>query len=678
MDASTLSTLIDTSSQELAQLHSRLGCPAEELHRATAALKTCIHDAIHAQVRQVQAQVNDVEEACAELEGENVRLCRATGETLALDATDAVPLLAQRAALEEEKARLDRIYKSQLEQCDLVVEQIETLNACMSGAGGASPSPSMLPGEGAQLRDASPAFLRTLEAHWQEVQRVYTDRKVEMESQLSEILQLWAELCLMPSVTVKGTRLELDDAACRAQSEFHIAILYYTQQIPVIDADGAFTGEYAAMPLDTPRRAPLVDTSAMQDTPTRLSDDQQSAPLVAEHHERKGTLLQPTDDVLAQSTALRASLEQEKVQRETRIQTYYDELCELWMRFDVPETEMDAFVLDHRGSTLTIVAAYKDELDKMRQLKSQHMSLFISKTREQIWELWDALFMADGERNDMFPAYFLALPAADEERTATGFDWDHVLAQHEQMCARLNEMLEQRAPLLQLIGKYRAICDEARALEESAHDTTRLLGRGNRGDPGRLLREEKMRKRVKIQKPKIEHELLRVIPDWETEHNMPFLMDGTRFVDYLRDQLGGAKENARELHAKPATHGERLGASRTANVPATPHVAKRPPSVRPAAKAPGTGVRRAATAQATARPRVASNARHTPYGDTRSGAQTPHGANARMRDQRLVSQCTSGDETTVDMELDRTFEHRTPSTALESTLARVATPAGPW
>ena len=71
------------------------------------------------------------------------------------------------------------------------------------------------------------------------------------------------------------------------------------------------------------------------------------------------------------------------------------------------------------------------------------------------------------------------------------------------MCAELAAAHEQRLPLLDLMERYRAICDDERALNESAHDAARLLGRGNRGDPGRLLREEKMRKRVKAQKPRV-------------------------------------------------------------------------------------------------------------------------------------------------------------------------------
>ena len=39
--------------------------------------------------------------------------------------------------------------------------------------------------------------------------------------------------------------------------------------------------------------------------------------------------------------------------------------------------------------------------------------------------------------------------------------------------------------------------------QEAASDPSRLLGKGVRGDPGRLLREEKSRKRIAKEKPKV-------------------------------------------------------------------------------------------------------------------------------------------------------------------------------
>ena len=221
-----------------------------------------------------------------------------------------------------------------------------------------------------------------------------------MESDLSEILQLWSELHVMPDVAINAGHVSVHDERPE-ESQFHMSILQYTQQMPTLELDGEFRGQFE--PIRT------AEESTMDATPSRV----QGTPTLAADTSAVPELLQPTDAVMAKSIKLRESLEREKTERESSIQSYYDELCELWMRFDVPETEMDAFVLDHRGSTLQVVEAYRTELDKMRALKSQHMALFISKTREQIWEQWDALYMSEAERRNTFPAYFLALPGED-------------------------------------------------------------------------------------------------------------------------------------------------------------------------------------------------------------------------------------------------------------------------
>lgn len=59
-----------------------------------------------------------------------------------------------------------------------------------------------------------------------------------------------------------------------------------------------------------------------------------------------------------------------------------------------------------------------------------------------------------------------------------------------------------KAPLLAGIKKYFEICEEQKELASAANDQSRLTGRGAR-DPGRLLREEKMRKRVQKEKPRV-------------------------------------------------------------------------------------------------------------------------------------------------------------------------------
>lgn len=84
---------------------------------------------------------------------------------------------------------------------------------------------------------------------------------------------------------------------------------------------------------------------------------------------------------------------------------------------------------------------------------------------------------------------------------------EELLTIHEEEIRRLKEERRMKAPLLASIKKYFEICDEEKELATAASDQTRLLGRGSR-DPGRLLREEKMRKRVSKEKPRVQSNLL--------------------------------------------------------------------------------------------------------------------------------------------------------------------------
>jgi len=167
----------------------------------------------------------------------------------------------------------------------------------------------------------------------------------------------------------------------------------------------------------------------------------------------------------------------------------YDQLEPLWQRLKVDPEDMDAFVDVNRGSTEECVRAYEEELERMLELKRERMGEFIQSAREQILRLWDELMTGEEERG-AFGAF------VDDEHT------EELFGIHEEEIRKLQEEKRLKAPLLASVRKYFEICDEERELAAAANDQTRLTGRGSR-DPGRLLREEKMRKRVQKEKPRV-------------------------------------------------------------------------------------------------------------------------------------------------------------------------------
>ncbi|KIY53826.1 hypothetical protein FISHEDRAFT_32586, partial [Fistulina hepatica ATCC 64428] len=243
--------------------------------------------------------------------------------------------------------------------------------------------------------------------------------------------------------------------------------------------------------------------------------------------------VEPSPPLLAWAAAQQAALEDTKRRREAHIQAMYDQLEALWRRLGVGEADMDEFVEAHRGSTEETVKAYEEELERMIDLKRERMSVFIASAREEIGKLWDELMVGEEERADF-------APMVDDEHT------EELLIIHEDEIRRLKEERRLKAPLLASIRKYFDICEEEKELAAAASDQSRLLGRSAR-DPGRLLREEKMRKRVQKEKPRLEQDLLASVPAWENETGRPFLVHGESILHILMDIMATAdQENKRK------------------------------------------------------------------------------------------------------------------------------------
>ena len=234
--------------------------------------------------------------------------------------------------------------------------------------------------------------------------------------------------------------------------------------------------------------------------------------------------IEPTQGILLWAEKLCMDLEDTKRRRETHIQAMYDQLEALWRRMGVHDEAMDGFVevclltcpvyyefhvppQANRGTTPQVIQAYEEELERMIDLKRERMGEFIANARMEIQSLWDELLAGEEERAE-FAAfvdgnYILCDRILDLPTWMTDEHTEDLLSQHEHEIARLKAEVRLKTPLLTMIRKYFEICEEEKELERAAGDQTRLLGRGGGRDPGRLLREEKMRKRVGKEKPKV-------------------------------------------------------------------------------------------------------------------------------------------------------------------------------
>lgn len=219
----------------------------------------------------------------------------------------------------------------------------------------------------------------------------------------------------------------------------------------------------------------------------------------------------------------RDRLSEEKKNREKKLRDLKSSVEALWVKLGVDESETKAFSNGNRGCGVRQINEYEDELTRLNELKRQNLHLFVEDSRVQLQELWDALYFSEDEMLEFTPAF-------------SDVYSDALLEAHEREIARLEALKDQRAPTLALVDRHKSLVKERNDLNASSQDASRLMLRGQKGekrDPGKLLREEKMRKRIAKELPKVAVEVRKALEQWEDEYGRPFLVFGERYLDNL-------------------------------------------------------------------------------------------------------------------------------------------------
>lgn len=226
----------------------------------------------------------------------------------------------------------------------------------------------------------------------------------------------------------------------------------------------------------------------------------------------------------------RDRLSDEKKNREKKLRDLKAAVEALWIKLGVDEAETKAFGNANRGCGLRQINEFEDELARLNEMKRQNLHLFVEDSRVQLQALWDALYFSEDEMLEFTPAF-------------SDVYSDALLEAHEREIGRLEALKEQRAPVLTLIDRHKNLIKERDELAASSQDASRLMLRGQKGerrDPGKLLREEKMRKRIAKELPKVAAEVRRLLEQWEDEYGRPFLVFGERYLDEC-DESGSKK-----------------------------------------------------------------------------------------------------------------------------------------
>lgn len=226
---------------------------------------------------------------------------------------------------------------------------------------------------------------------------------------------------------------------------------------------------------------------------------------------------------LKRLSSKRDKLVSEKQQRERRLKELRVTVEGLWDRLSVDDSERKQFLAANRGCGVRQINEFEEELSRLNELKRQNLHIFVEDARFKLQELWDGLYYSEEEMLDFAPAF-------------SDVYSDALLSAHEHEIVRLEALRDQRAPIIAAVDKHRSLIQDREDLEKSSHDASRLMIKGAKGekrDPGKLLREEKMRKRIAKDLPKVEAELRKTLESWEDEYGRPFCVHGERYLDAL-------------------------------------------------------------------------------------------------------------------------------------------------
>lgn len=215
-------------------------------------------------------------------------------------------------------------------------------------------------------------------------------------------------------------------------------------------------------------------------------------------------------------------LENDKQNRIERIQILKQQIEPLWGKLEEDEETTKLFDRSNRGLAWGVIEAHEKELARLNEKKRQFIHVFIQDARSKLKTLWEKLYFSEDETYNFTPAW-------------TDVFTDASLDAHEQEISRLESLVEERKPILSLINEFYSLQHDAEALEASSQDSSRLLSKGpGRREPGRLLKEEQMRKRIAKKQPKVLQELRAALDAYTSKNQKSFYVNGQDFDIELR------------------------------------------------------------------------------------------------------------------------------------------------
>lgn len=209
----------------------------------------------------------------------------------------------------------------------------------------------------------------------------------------------------------------------------------------------------------------------------------------------------------------------------------------------------DQLLASMSGHAPSSLAKLQEQLALLEEAKKENMGHFISQLKQELEEMWEKCYVGEEEKEEFSPY-------VSDECT------EEVLEAHNVEVERLKKFHNENQKMFTVLNQWHQLWDKHLRLEERSNNPDRLFG--NRGCA--LLQEEKERRRVGGELPRIEKELEDLAEVYKEKSGQPFLVKGQTVSDYILDhwhhyydQRKQEKKERQTARTKELLHETRLG-----------------------------------------------------------------------------------------------------------------------
>ncbi|XP_026816644.1 protein regulator of cytokinesis 1-like isoform X3 [Rhopalosiphum maidis] len=205
-------------------------------------------------------------------------------------------------------------------------------------------------------------------------------------------------------------------------------------------------------------------------------------------------------------------------------------LNSLWDRLQIDVSYREHFVSTKKGFGKTVIQDLKVEVERCETLKKENIKQFIEKLRCELNDLWDRCHFGDRQRKQCQVYY------------STEFNED-VMDILDIEVDNAKKFYNDNISIYHLIEEREHLWNKMIMMQEQANDPARLWQ--NRG--GQLLKEEKERKIIQKELPRVERELKNQLQSYEQRENKIFYYRDERLIDFMERQWDELKSNKKNL-----------------------------------------------------------------------------------------------------------------------------------